>query len=415
MAFVFAIKKAPAPDPIPGDHIWTEDYANPANWTVADELVTKDGAVANRSISALPKMSSGKWYYEVEQGVVPAASLHYHGVVNEAGLASLAAAYLYTLSNAWTINAIGGLTTNSVAQANYDSQGSSPGFSFNYNGAILMVAVDADSGKLYFGYNGLWGSYIQQSASLPSDAGFTGLTGPFYPAFSAYYNGTTATLLPDSADQKYTPPTGFLSMDAVRDEKKLDVVWDPIRSDVNLDWTIDGADDRIIMKTKNSYNRSAVCIPWFDHGRLYWEMEIINAGTEVQRIHGIAGPNWEPKSYSIENNGYGFSANGRFEYKGVAQSWNFPVTFGADGDIVQWLVDFNTTSIYLGVNGTWGGQTGTHSAPTEAVISNLELLTYTIGASDFLLGRGYKVLSKEVDFNYSIPDNAIALGEYVQT
>lgn len=75
----------------------------------------------------------------------------------------------------------------------------------------VMVAYDADAGKMWVGYNGAWmGSGDPAAGTNPT---FTGLSGTIYPAVTVpngNYNVTDrVTGMFHSAGFKHTPPTGF--------------------------------------------------------------------------------------------------------------------------------------------------------------------------------------------------------------
>jgi len=74
------------------------------------------------------------------------------------------------------------------------------------DGDIVMVALDLDSGKMWFGLNGVWQK--DGNPETGENPAFSGMSGYFYPALSLVWGDETTGIF--KADSfHYTPPTGF--------------------------------------------------------------------------------------------------------------------------------------------------------------------------------------------------------------
>ena len=90
----------------------------------------------------------------------------------------------------------------------YHSSGST-GHGACSTGTVVMVAVDVDGGKIWFGRNGVWNDSSNPAAgTVPA---YSGLTGSIYPACTLYSTNNSATYRGDVVSQTYAPPSGFSS------------------------------------------------------------------------------------------------------------------------------------------------------------------------------------------------------------
>lgn len=89
--------------------------------------------------------------------------------------------------------------------------GSSSGYGDTWTvGDIIGVALDMDSGKIWFRKNGVW-----QNSGNPSggtNAAFSGLSGTFYPMASEYFIGGELEIITSETLLNYAPPTGFFAL-----------------------------------------------------------------------------------------------------------------------------------------------------------------------------------------------------------
>ena len=81
-------------------------------------------------------------------------------------------------------------------------------------GDVLMMAYDADSGKLWFGAKGVWdGGNNPSTGSTPSfSTGLLGSTGPFFFGVQGYTAPDDTAINFGQQPFVYTPPSGFLTL-----------------------------------------------------------------------------------------------------------------------------------------------------------------------------------------------------------
>lgn len=78
-------------------------------------------------------------------------------------------------------------------------------------GDVVMVAVDATAGKIWFGKNGTWVG----DPAAGTGAVFSSLAGTLYPGVSRETNGLSVTLLVTASEIGYALPTGFSTWSGV--------------------------------------------------------------------------------------------------------------------------------------------------------------------------------------------------------
>lgn len=142
--------------------------------------------------------SSGKWYWEYKYEANSYTKLDYFGISHSG--ASLAAA----------INGVGEYSIRAEGGA-VECSGVTVCYFGDLNvGDVIMVAVDLDNGRIWFGKNGVW-----LGAGNPGDAisECTGITGSIIPAISHYsrtgLNIGRATVRFVSGSFEYPTPFGF--------------------------------------------------------------------------------------------------------------------------------------------------------------------------------------------------------------
>lgn len=157
------------------------------------------------AVRATSSVSAGKWYWEVSSTTIPANGV---GIGLMKAAASLTS-YVGQDTNGWGIFSGDGKVYNNNAQIGTTG-------STYVNTDVLMVAFDADNGRLYFGKNGAW----MNSAVPASGTGalVTGLTsGPYFPAVSdESANNDTSVITANfgkSDATTYPAPTGFVTID----------------------------------------------------------------------------------------------------------------------------------------------------------------------------------------------------------
>jgi hypothetical protein len=148
--------------------------------------------------------STGKWYWELTAGADWTASPQ-HGIspvtaVNT-GDATSSGGY------GWESAATSRLFANGAAVSNYGTQIS--------NGDVLMIAVDFDAGKIWYGRNGTWFGSPAGDPAAGTNQSQTITTGVVYaPMFGRDSSSATTTNYANFGQRSfaYTPPTGFKAL-----------------------------------------------------------------------------------------------------------------------------------------------------------------------------------------------------------
>jgi hypothetical protein len=164
-------------------------------------LKTESTSTANRNHArATIGVTSGKWYFEV---VALSGDRNAVGVVTAAANKN---EFVGFDTSGWGIYQLDGYKyTNNT--------GTAYGSGWTTAGDILMVAFDADNGKLFFGKNGTWFSSGDPAAG--TNAAFTGLTsGPYFPAIGDASSGGVYAAATNFGQRPfaYTPPSGFKAL-----------------------------------------------------------------------------------------------------------------------------------------------------------------------------------------------------------
>jgi len=121
-------------------------------------------------------VSSGKWYWEVEADSI-SNSTH-------VGVSQLfTSGYFQNHTSSRNINLINGSSTGGAGSGAYNLSAFS-------GGDILMIALDMDNGKVYFGKNGTWGGSGDPATN--TNPCFTGLdtTSEYFAGFDLAYTGS---------------------------------------------------------------------------------------------------------------------------------------------------------------------------------------------------------------------------------
>lgn len=142
--------------------------------------------------------TTGKYYFEFLIDQMSGAYLPFLGVCN-ASLTNFSA-LLGETANGWALRTLGsgGAYNNNVPNTAYNTTCS--------NGDVIMVAVDLDASKLWFGKNGTW--MVSGNPAAGTGAVFSNLTGTIYPAAVVGYI-STVTLRRNIAEFAWSIPSGF--------------------------------------------------------------------------------------------------------------------------------------------------------------------------------------------------------------
>ena len=150
----------------------------------------------SQGVRGTTSKSSGKWYFEVLVGVAG-----FSGV--QIGVANSSASTSTTIgadTNGFSYDSASGKKFTNNVLTTYGS-------AFT-NGDVVGVALDMDSGSIWFAKNNVW----QASGDPVAGTGqaFSGIAGSIFPATSLK-SGPTAndTARFSTANQTYAPPSGF--------------------------------------------------------------------------------------------------------------------------------------------------------------------------------------------------------------
>jgi hypothetical protein len=148
---------------------------------------------AFRSARAVASKTTGKWYYET---TINNASFNYVGIGNQSANINH---YVGGDANSWGFEDGTGKT--------YHAAGASTWTAANVND-VVIVAVDVDASKVWFGVNGTWFNGGDPAAG--TGAVYTNVTTDnIYPMVGSYNIGNEVTSNFGTTEFTYTVPTGF--------------------------------------------------------------------------------------------------------------------------------------------------------------------------------------------------------------
>lgn len=181
---------------------WNPDDKHSSIELLDGNLVAKhiNEGYASGTVRATGGASSGKWYWEIQ---------HIHGDCTSHCFTQFGIALA---SHALSRQV--GYSAESYCYYNCDTEGrkvhSSNVESYGTtlaDGDIVMVALDLDSGKIWWGKNGTW--FEGGDPATGANPAYTGISGYFYPAISFDKYGTRAKARFWKNHMSFTPPTGF--------------------------------------------------------------------------------------------------------------------------------------------------------------------------------------------------------------
>jgi hypothetical protein len=170
-----------------------------ANITLsAANLNASMSATSDASFSSTITITSGKWYWE---SVITSPSTDYPYI----GVATPNFNYQAVGGSCIRSSATGFFKASNATKWNLSS--SAYGSSFVAND-VMMIAYDADGGKIYFGKNGTWDASSDPAAG--TSPAFTGVNAPVTPAGFVYNCSWIMNF--GQRPFAYTPPTGFVAL-----------------------------------------------------------------------------------------------------------------------------------------------------------------------------------------------------------
>ena len=208
----------------PTNNFCTMNMNNRTNGNIKNQeggtKVTTDGGSGWCSMVATMGVTKGKWYWETQRsGGSSDSNDVVTGIVgSEDAYIPYSSAAQYYIGNVATSSSIGFYTTAAPNVRNGDG-----GSLSNSAGDIIMIALDMDNDKIYFGVNGTWDALGTGGSSLHAD-----FDGEFVlPAVAVYqgkqikinfggYASYTISSANSDADGygtfEYAPPSGYYAL-----------------------------------------------------------------------------------------------------------------------------------------------------------------------------------------------------------
>jgi len=155
-----------------------------------------EGGTEYAAVRANVHFSSGKWYWEIRYtGYISTGE----GIgISESNytLDSVLGGELDKEHYAW---APAGVKRYHNSQTSWGSMISS--------GSVVMVALDLDNGKIWWGANGTW--FEDGDPAAETNPAYTNVVGDFYPTLQLCYQNDEGLAKFKATDFSYTPPVGF--------------------------------------------------------------------------------------------------------------------------------------------------------------------------------------------------------------
>jgi hypothetical protein len=148
--------------------------------------------------------SSGKWYWEVTLSA--GSTISGFGVANNAALISDALGYN---ANGW-----GWYGHSGGPSLYHNNVGTSYGTAWSV-GDVGMVALDMDTGRIWFGRNGTW--FASSDPATNTSPAYSNVTGSVSPTVSDYGSGSTETFNINFGQRPFafSVPTGFKALNTL--------------------------------------------------------------------------------------------------------------------------------------------------------------------------------------------------------
>lgn len=177
-----------------------QPFWNPSDKDSGCTLSNSDRTASQAALNAglvrsTNSLSSGKWYVEATFD----SGSSYFGIATSGHVTSSQPGFQ---STGWSV-----IKFNGSKFTNNSATGYGSGFS---DGDIVMMAVDLDNEKIWWGKNGTW--FNSGDPAAGTNEAFSSLTGTYFLAFgSPSSSGAKNLTLKTIASYSYSPPSGFTS------------------------------------------------------------------------------------------------------------------------------------------------------------------------------------------------------------
>jgi len=432
----------------------TNDWT-PNNFAVSDVVAdspTNNFATFNATTPSLSSLSNGNLQYALSTVCAPATigiatgKWYFEGLVASQNSAESSIGVINDLSATVTVGATAngwGILVQSNANNGqaYHAGGVTSSYATFTAGDIVMVAFDADAGKLWFGRNGTWFNSGDPAAGTGEI--YSNLSGTIFPAFanrigsgalqyanfgqdSTFAGNKTAGGNSDSnsvGDFAYAPPTDFLSVcTANLPAPAIDPAQQASPADYfnTVLYTGDGNDDRSI--TGVGFQPDFV---WFKQRsaiRSHLLVDAIRGATQRLKSDTTgAEDNFADGCQAFESDGFQVGTNNTVNVSGgtyVTWNWKANGTGVANTDgTISSTVSTNTTSGFSIVSYTGNGSAGAtvgHGlgvAPKLLIIKNRDASTnwrtYTTAVDGTMDSLFLNDTSAKVDSGSSLPTSTV--------
>lgn len=230
-----------------------------------DLTATMNGGNQWNAVRTYFSTSSGKWYWEVTVDVDPASAYFFAGGI---GTSSETLTYPGNTTEGY------GYYGNNGNK--YNSSNSVYGDTYTA-GDIIGVALDLDSGKIWFSKNGVW----QASGNPVSgvNEAYSGVAGTFYAMIGLYANTRAVTANFGATDFVYTVPTGYNAGFGSVTAGVWSLVGSLARNFTDLDDTPDTYEDGHYLRTTASGITTVSGIILEAPNGSEWLLQVTNSGT----------------------------------------------------------------------------------------------------------------------------------------
>lgn len=187
-------------EPLPGK-IWNSaDKHATISLENDDKTAVSDAGSPNKMIRSFGRKYTGKWYFEVDCEVMPAATC-FVGIATPSESLNW---YVGRSTGGWGYWLGAGFKV-------WNTHWTSGGATFA-EGDVVGIAVDADNGKMWFAKNGVWQTgdpAAGTNPAFPNDGGDLGPSGGPLPACTPDKLGDKLTINANSEECSYTLPAGY--------------------------------------------------------------------------------------------------------------------------------------------------------------------------------------------------------------